>query len=130
MTSWMKKFFFSKKDSDRQQTNASHSSTQQKLRTSVSGRKIPQTFQAVSIYSRTDCCDAAKRITGQKFLAAHAPQLPLGGCSQPEQCHCRYKHLSDRREEMRRDTDNGLPARQMLNGERRNRRDRRRHFVS
>ncbi|MEE4284477.1 MAG: hypothetical protein V2I41_21250 [Pseudomonadales bacterium] len=123
MNSWMKKLFdASKKDNTRR--------THQRQQDPVTARKSPQSFQAVSIYSRSDCCEAAQRITGKKFLAAHAPQLPLGGCDQPAQCRCRYKHMSDRREEMRRDTDNGLPARQMLNGERRNRRDRRHHFVS
>jgi len=128
MTSWMKKLF------DKKDTNTPHTkrqrSTQKNSQGSAQRPATLRSFQAVSIYSRSNCCEAAQRITGRKFLAAHAPQLPLGGCSQPDQCRCRYKHMSDRREEMRRDTDNGLPARQMLNGERRNRRDRRNHFVS
>lgn len=83
-------------------------------------------FRAVTVYSRENCCQAAKRLKGQRFLANHAPVLPLGGCTQPNQCHCRYRHLTDRREEMRRDTDFGLPGRGAgPQGERRSRRDRR-----
>jgi hypothetical protein len=129
MSSWMKKLFVSKKDTERPRSTRQRT-IQQNRQGAAQQQRTPRSFQSVSIYSRSDCCAAAQRITGQKFLAAHAPQLPLGGCSQPEQCRCRYKHMSDRREEMRRDTDNGLPARQMPNGERRNRRDRRHHFVS
>ena len=81
-------------------------------------------YRGVRVYSKTACCDAAQRIKGQKFLAAHAPQLPLGGCSEPERCQCRYKHLSDRRSEMRRDEDHGLPGKP-YHIERRNRSDRR-----
>lgn len=129
MTSWMKKLFVSKKDTQRTQ-GTRQSGTLNNRPGPAQRQKTPGSFQAVSIYSRSDCCEAAQRITGRKFLAAHAPQLPLGGCSQPDQCRCRYKHMPDRREEMRRDTDNGLPARQMLNNERRNRRDRRHHFAN
>ncbi|XOV85033.1 MAG: hypothetical protein ACFHXK_07875 [bacterium] len=117
----MKRLFDSKKDNPR--------STHQRHPGASRQNKARSAYQAVSIYSRSDCCEAAQRITGKKFLAAHAPQLPLGGCDQPAQCRCRYKHMADRREEMRRDTDNGLPARHMYNGERRNRRDRRRQIV-
>ncbi len=83
-------------------------------------------YRAVTVYSKVECCAAAQRLAGQKFLAAHAPQLPLGGCTQPDTCRCRYRHLQDRRSEVRRDTDHGLPARSYAETERRNRRDRRR----
>jgi len=82
-------------------------------------------YRAIMVYSRVACCDAARRLAGQKFLAAHAPQLPLGGCDHPASCQCRYRHLEDRRQEMRRDSDHGLPARGYNNSERRYRKDRR-----
>ncbi len=85
-------------------------------------------YRGVTVYSRKDCCDAALRIQGQKFLAAHAPQLPLGGCSQPQLCECRYKHLADRRSEVRRDTDHGLPG-QHYHTERRSRKTDRRKSI-
>ena len=82
-------------------------------------------FRAVVIKSMEDCCEAAERNTGQKFLAAHAPQLPLGTCDKPQQCRCRYKYLNDRRQEMRRDEDHGLPGQPYHGENRRYRRTRR-----
>jgi len=91
-----------------------------------SAKEVAHPYRAVTVYSRSDCCEAAQRLAGQKFLAAHAPRLPLGGCTQAESCQCRYKHLQDRRVEMRRDTDHSLPARYYGDAERRSPRDRRR----
>ena len=82
-------------------------------------------YRAVTIRSMENCCAAAERNTGQKFLAAHAPQLPLGTCDQPQQCRCRYKYLSDRRQETRRDVDFGLPGQPYHGEDRRYRRTRR-----
>ncbi len=84
-------------------------------------------YRAVSVYSRVDACPAARRIENKKFLAAHAPQLPLGGCSNPSTCQCRYRHFEDRRQEIRRDVDHGLPARAWFEADRRHRRDRRKN---
>ena len=124
MVTWISQLFSGK------QTKSSA----KKDRTRSGGRPIHShssspsrgSFRAAMIYSRIECCDAAQRISGQKFLAAHAPRLPLGGCSQPELCQCRYKHLTDRRQEMRRDSDHGLPNRGYVQAERRSRSDRRR----
>ncbi|NKB98570.1 MAG: hypothetical protein GKR90_08780 [Pseudomonadales bacterium] len=82
-------------------------------------------FRAVVIHSAEGCCEAAERNGGQKFLAAHAPQLPLGTCDRPQQCRCRYKHLTDRRQESRRDEDNGMPGQAYYGDNRRYRRNRR-----
>lgn len=83
-------------------------------------------FRAVFIDNSDGCCDAAKRNTHQKFLAAHAPQLPLGTCDRPQHCRCRYKHLTDRRQDMRRDEDHGLPGLPYYGENRRFRANRRR----
>ena len=82
-------------------------------------------YRAVVIHSMVNCCEAAERNVGQKFLAAHAPQLPLGTCDKPQQCHCRYKYLNDRRQETRRDEDHGLPGQPYHGENRRYRRNRR-----
>ena len=83
-------------------------------------------FRAVAVYSRDlSLCEAAKRLDGHKFLAAHAPELPLGGCSQPGRCTCRYRHYQDRRQDVRRDEDYGLQTRHFVANERRSRGDRR-----
>ena len=82
-------------------------------------------YRAVSVYSQSDQCEAAKRLRRTKFLAAHAPSLPLGGCTQSDQCRCKYRHYKDRRQEVRRDSDHGMPPRVWLESERRHRKDRR-----
>ena len=84
-------------------------------------------YRAVAVYSQTDQCEAAKRLRRTKFLAAHAPTLPLGGCTQSEACRCRYRHFKDRRQEMRRDSDHGMPPRVWVDTERRHRKDRRKN---
>ncbi len=112
MNSWVSKLFG-------RSTSASNRRQQK-----GSKPKVQHPYRGVKIYSKKECCDAARRISGQKFLAAHAPQLPLGGCDHPERCECRYKHLSDRRSEIRRDADHGLPG-TPVHSERRNRSDRR-----
>lgn len=53
-------------------------------------------WRAVKIMPGLLCCDAAGKLTGQVFLAAESPQLPLEGCSEKD-CRCRYMHLEDRR---------------------------------
>ncbi len=87
-------------------------------------------YRAVSVYSRSPCCAASKRLKNEKFLAAYAPVLPLGGCTHPEQCRCRYRHYEDRRQEMRRDSDHGLPGRVWHEHDRRHRRKDRRKSQS
>ena len=82
-------------------------------------------FRSVSIYSAGHMCPAAKRTTGQLFLASAAPQLPLGGCTQKDSCRCKYKYYADRRQDTRRDQDAGLPRRPYHSDDRRYRRDRR-----
>jgi hypothetical protein len=60
-------------------------------------------FGAVSIESDwRGCCEASCKLARQRFLAGEAPMLPLNACSQPGDCHCVYKHWSDRRTGERR----------------------------
>lgn len=69
-------------------------------------------FHGVAIETgRYDCCGAARAIGGQRFLSDEAPLLPLEGCDRRDQCSCRYRHYSDRRTALRREVDDGLPAR-------------------
>jgi hypothetical protein len=53
------------------------------------------------------CCKAVRAISGQRFLSAEAPRLPLADCDQPT-CRCRYQHFTDRRTDARRDGDVGI----------------------
>jgi len=53
-------------------------------------------FHAVSLKVTGTACDAAKAMTGRRFLAAAAPKLPLPDCDVLE-CSCRFVHHKDRR---------------------------------
>ncbi len=60
-------------------------------------KKVENTaWHAVSIKFGKNACDAAKAATGQRFLAAEAPPLPLPDCD-GRTCECYYKHHKDRR---------------------------------
>lgn len=53
-------------------------------------------FHAVSLKYSNNACDAAKAMTGRRFLASAAPRLPLPDCDALE-CRCGFAHHSDRR---------------------------------
>lgn len=64
---------------------------------SASTRKAKSTaFHAVSIKYSENACDAAKAMTGRRFLATAAPRLPLPECGALE-CRCKFAHHEDRR---------------------------------
>lgn len=87
-------------------------------------------FHAVSLKYSSSACDAAKAMTGRRFLSSEAPKLPLPGCDAPE-CRCGFAHHSDRRS----GTDRRNPfaaggyagSTSMQRIERRSKEDRRRH---
>jgi hypothetical protein len=53
-------------------------------------------FHAVAIKYAENACDAAKAMTGRRFLSNAAPSLPLPECNFAE-CNCRFAHYEDRR---------------------------------
>lgn len=53
------------------------------------------------------CCQAARDISGQRFLTKNAPMLPLDGCD-AETCNCGYQRFDERRAEARRLSDVGF----------------------
>ena len=81
-------------------------------------------FHAVSIKPGPDACAAAYRFTGQRFLSAHAPRLPLPTCD-AAQCTCRFRHHKDRRAGPRRRGEVGMMVAQYQGAERRHKRGRR-----
>jgi hypothetical protein len=81
-------------------------------------------FHAVSIKPGESACAAAHRFTGQRFLSATAPRLPLPMCDSPR-CTCRYKHHKDRRAGPRRRGEVGMMTAQYSGSERRRSRGRR-----
>jgi hypothetical protein len=85
----------------------------------------PETrFHAVSIIPGEDACAAAHRFTKQRFLAEHAPRLPLPTCDSAL-CTCRYKHHKDRRAGPRRRGEVGMMVALYQGAERRRSRGRR-----
>ena len=53
-------------------------------------------YHAVSVKCSSSACNAAKAMTGRRFLATAAPQLPLPDCNVAV-CQCRFAHHDDRR---------------------------------
>jgi len=53
-------------------------------------------FHAVAIKYSENACDAAKAMTGRRFLSNAAPRLPLPECDFPD-CRCKFAHYDDRR---------------------------------
>ena len=53
-------------------------------------------YHAVSIKVQPAACEAAKAISGHRFLSNAAPQLPLPDCDSPA-CRCTFIHHKDRR---------------------------------
>ena len=53
-------------------------------------------YHAVSIKVQPAACEAAKAMSGHRFLSNAAPQLPLPDCDSPA-CRCTFIHHKDRR---------------------------------
>ncbi|MBV1904709.1 MAG: hypothetical protein KUG75_01420 [Pseudomonadales bacterium] len=69
-------------------------------------------YHGVSIKPGKSCaCSAVKALSEVRFLSADAPMLPVDSCNLRSECKCTYKHHKDRRSEVRRDSDIGLPLR-------------------
>ena len=93
---------------------------------SLAGERSRQ-FGTVSIESDwRGCCEASRNLARQRFLAGEAPMLPLNACSQPGDCHCVYKHWSDRRASERRAEFDGRTIQYPADIDRRSDNDRRR----
>jgi hypothetical protein len=54
-------------------------------------------YHAVSISIEKKACEAAKAMTGRRFLSDAAPLLPLRDCDVAD-CRCKFTHHADRRE--------------------------------
>jgi len=53
-------------------------------------------FHAVAMRYSENSCDAAKAMTGQRFLATEPPELPLKECDFDD-CRCTFDQFPDRR---------------------------------
>lgn len=83
----------------------------QRARPKVSS--LSHLFHGIAVNPGPCACEAVAALGGQRFLSDEAPRLPLPGCSRPEDCRCVYRHFTDRRTDARRDSDVGLPQRQV-----------------
>jgi hypothetical protein len=54
-------------------------------------------FRGVEISPRVFCCDAARRVTGKRYLMRNAPRVPLMACTMPTSCSCMFLKRKDRR---------------------------------
>jgi hypothetical protein len=59
-------------------------------------------FRAVLIAPSIMCCSAATHATDRPYLLREAPRLPLGACTMPTNCSCKFRKNADRRESDRR----------------------------
>lgn len=53
-------------------------------------------YRAVAIQYSENSCDAAKAMTGRRFLSTAAPRLPLPDCDYID-CRCQFANYDDRR---------------------------------
>jgi len=70
-----------------------------------------QRWHAVSVVADGNACEEARALQNVRFLSMEAPRLPLHGCLNCAQCHCRYRHHADRRAGPRRAVENFRPPR-------------------
>jgi len=72
------------------------------MSSSLTPRPLRLRFHAVSIVAGPDGCAQAKALKGVRLLSLSAPRLPIVGCTNPDGCHCKFQHHSDRRAGPRR----------------------------
>lgn len=73
-----------------------HGKAELALKKSTESSREKIAYHAVSIMFEQHACDAAKAMSGRRFLANAAPRLPLTECNVLE-CRCVFTHHQDRR---------------------------------
>lgn len=74
-------------------------------------KTVTQLFHGIEVIACADACEAARNIAGHRYLSDEAPRLPMEACTNPLGCKCVYRHYRDRRTDVRRESDVGLPVR-------------------
>ena len=69
-------------------------STKKTLNPEASKSRDNTAFHAVSIKFDAQACEAAKMMSGRRFLSNAAPRLPLPDCNALE-CRCSFSHHKD-----------------------------------
>jgi len=81
-------------------------------------RNLTHLFHGIAIEAGDGACEKAQFLAGHRFLSDEAPRLPLDDCTKVHECTCVYRHFKDRRTDVRRDSDLGLPLRDIPNEKR------------
>ena len=76
-------------------------------------------YRAVSIAPGIKSCLAATEIAGKRYLFREGLRVPLAGCTMPANCVCKFKKVSDRRDEERRNPGPNEPSRWFVGSENR-----------
>lgn len=69
----------------------------------------PSAYRALEIIPGPRACAVAKRFAKHRFLLGVAPTPPLAGCDQQGNCTCKFQKYPDRRSDLRRSSDEGIP---------------------
>jgi hypothetical protein len=69
----------------------------------------PSAYRALEIIPGPRACAIAKRFTRHRFLMSEAPTPPMAGCDQQGACTCKFQKYADRRSDLRRSSDEGIP---------------------
>jgi hypothetical protein len=80
--------------------NAPAATPTQAPRPGAAPKQLPprvNAYQAVEVVPCLKSCDAAREVSGTRFLARRAPALPLGICDRKAECTCRFRKHDDRR---------------------------------
>jgi hypothetical protein len=79
----------------------------------------PSAYRAIEIVPGPRACAVAKRFAKHRFLLSEAPTPPLAGCDLQAACTCKFQKYGDRRSDLRRSSDEGIPDFGMVMLERR-----------
>ena len=59
-------------------------------------------WYSIKLVPGNNSCDSMSYMSQRTYLTNEAPQLPLPSCDNGR-CGCRYEHMKDRRQDLRRD---------------------------
>jgi hypothetical protein len=83
-----------------------HLFSKQDKKPAATSRPATNPWKAIAVEASANCCEAARRHAGKRFLIPEVPRLPLKECGSPH-CECKYRHYDDRRAMPRRSAELG-----------------------
>jgi hypothetical protein len=86
-----------------------HLFSKQEKKPATPSRQPSNPWKAIEVVASGNCCEAARRCIGKRFLIPQVPRLPMKECRAPR-CECKYRHYDDRRAMPRRAAElGGIP---------------------